>query len=129
MRVSKAFRCTIPSLRDDQLNNLRLWAERRCAQSALFMDEQGSVVFVALKDEFRTSASFARTVRTALRRMAVDDVRLRGKWLHLVMAREVLAMCEQYGALNAHGGRSAATGREVTADDERDGVKVVTLCT
>ncbi len=106
MQVSKCFRCTIPGLRDDQLNNLRLWAERRCAQSALFRDEQGIVVFVALKDEFRTSASFARTVRTALRRMATV-VPLRGRWCTLVSPREVLALC----------GDAAVSGQRCTDAD------------
>ena len=66
MQVSKAFRCTMPGLRDDQADNLRRWAELHCAQSAVFRDDRGSVVLVGLKDELRSSASFARTVRTAL---------------------------------------------------------------
>ena len=33
MQTSKAFRCTLPMLRDDQLTNLRRWAELHCAQS------------------------------------------------------------------------------------------------
>ena len=71
MQKSKAFRCTIPAgLRDDEANNLRRWAELHCAQSVVFRSANGSVVLAGLKDELRTSASFARTVRTALRRMA-----------------------------------------------------------
>ena len=34
MQTSKAFRCTLPMLRDDQLTNLRRWAELHCAQPA-----------------------------------------------------------------------------------------------
>ena len=65
MHTSKAFRCTLPMLRDDQLTNLRRWAELHCAQSIAFCDDRGSVVLVGLKAEFRTSASFSRTVRAA----------------------------------------------------------------
>ena len=32
MRESKAFRCTLPALREDRLNSLCCWAERACAQ-------------------------------------------------------------------------------------------------
>ena len=72
MQVSKAFRCTIPGLRDVEARHVRRWAELHCAQSALFRNANGSVVLEGLKDE-----SFARTVRTALRRMAIV-VPLRG---------------------------------------------------
>ena len=77
MHTSKAFRCTLPMLRDDQLTNLRRWAEIHCAQSIVFRDDRGSAVFVGLKDEFRICASFAHTVRAALRRLCID-VPLRG---------------------------------------------------
>ena len=65
MHTSKAFRCTLPLLRDDQLTHLSRWADLHCAQSIVFRADHGSVVFCGLKDEFRTSASFARTIRTA----------------------------------------------------------------
>ncbi len=71
MQTSKAFRCTLPMLRDDQLTNLRRWAELHCAQSIVFRADRG-FVFVGLKAQFRTSAGFARTVRTALRRLCID---------------------------------------------------------
>ena len=70
MHTSKAFRCAFPGgLREDQVSNLRRWADLHCAQSSIFRDDRGNVVLVGLKDEFRTSASFARTIRTALRRL------------------------------------------------------------
>ena len=72
MLTSKAFRCTLPMLRDDQIINLRLWADLHCAQSIVFRDDRGSAVFVGLKAELRTCASFSRTVRTALRRLCID---------------------------------------------------------
>ena len=48
MHTSKAFRCTLPMLRDDQLTNLRRWAELHCAQSIVFRADRG-FVFVGLK--------------------------------------------------------------------------------
>ena len=76
MHTSKAFRCTLPGVRDDQVTTLRRWADLHCAQSIAFRDDRGGVVLVGLKDEFRTCASFSRTVRTALRRLC-NDVPLR----------------------------------------------------
>ena len=92
MQTSKAFRCTLPMLRDDQLTNLRRWAELHCAQSIVFRDDPGSAVFVGLKDELRTCASFSRTVRTALLRLSID-VPLRGRWCALITPREALSIC------------------------------------
>ena len=71
MHTSKAFRCTLPGVRDDQVTTLRRWADLHCAQSIAFRDDRGGVVLVGLKDEFRTCASFSRTVRTALRRLCI----------------------------------------------------------
>ena len=97
MQTSKAFRCTLPMLRDDQLTNLRRWAELHCAQSIVFRDDRGSAVLVGLKAEFRTSASFSRTVRTALRRLCID-VPLRGRWCTLITPGEAIAICANDGA-------------------------------
>ena len=55
MQTSKAFRCTLPMLRDDQLINLRRWAELHCAQSIVFRDDRGSAVFVGLQAQLRTA--------------------------------------------------------------------------
>ena len=92
--TSKAFRATLLGLRDDQLRHLRGWADRHCAQSVVFTDERGAAVLLALKDQPRSSASFARTVRSFLRRAAID-VPLRGRWLQLVSEREVLTAAQQ----------------------------------
>ena len=91
MHTSKAFRCTLPMLRDDQVTNLRRWADLHCAQSIVFRADHG-VVLVGLKDTPRGSASFSRTVRTALRRRGID-VPLRGHWCTLTTVREVVAVC------------------------------------
>ena len=92
MQTSKAFRCTLPMLREDQVANLRRWADLHCAQSIVFRDDRGSAVFVGLRAEVRTCASFSRTVRTALRRLCID-VPLRGRWCVLITPREALSIC------------------------------------
>ena len=92
MQTSKAFRRTLPMLREDQVANLRRWADLHCAQSIVFRDDRGSAVFVGLKAELRTCASFSRTVRTALRRLCID-VPLRGRWCSLITPREALSIC------------------------------------
>ena len=58
----------------------------------IFRDGRFSVVFVGLKDQFRTSASFARSIRTALRVLCID-VQLRGRWCSLISPREALSIC------------------------------------
>ena len=98
MHTSKAFRCTLPGgLRDDQVSNIRHWAYLHCAQSGLLRDDRGVVVLVGVKDEFRTAASFGRTIRTALRRLCID-VPLRGRWCTLITPGEAIAICANDGA-------------------------------
>ena len=98
MHTSKAFRCTLPGgLRDDQVSNIRHWAYLHCAQSSLFRDDRGVVVLVGVKDEFRTAASFGRTIRTALRRLCIE-VPLRGRWCTLITPGEAIAICANDGA-------------------------------
>ena len=129
MHTSKAFRCTLPSgLRDDQLNNIRHWASLHCAQSGFFRDDHGSVVFCGLKDEFRTSASFARTIRTALQRLCID-VPLRGRWCSLITSREALNICaSESAAESASRGADAAAQRAERFPHEDDSdVRVVAL--
>ena len=92
MHESKAFRCTIPALREDQEINLRRWADLHCAQSVVFRDDRGGVVLVGFKDALRTCASLSRTVRTALLRLSID-VPLRGRWCALITPREALSIC------------------------------------
>ena len=128
MQVSKAFRCTLsPGLRPPEANNLRRWAELHCAQSIVFRNPNGSVVLVGLKDELRTSASFARTIRTALRRMAID-VPLRGRWCTLISVREVLALLsdDQPGVGRNSGVLDVPAGARDVAESD-DGVRIVAL--
>ena len=132
MHTSKAFRCALPTLRDDQLTHLRRWAVLHCAQSSIFRGERGSVVLVGVKDEFRTSSSFARTVRTALRRLCID-VPLRGRWCTLITPREALTICasdfaSRDAALPPAGDADAgARQRSASAHADDSDVRVVAL--
>ena len=92
MELSKAFRAKLPALRADQLEHLRRWSDNNCAHAVLLRDTSRRCVLIALRDRPRTAASHSRTVRAALRLMAIHDSHLRGKWLHLVTAQEALAM-------------------------------------
>ena len=134
MHTSKAFRCTLPGgLRDDQVSNIRQWAYLRCAQSGIFREDRGSVILVGLKDQLRTSASFARTIRTALRRLCVD-VPLRGRWCTLITPSEAISICASDGAARGAAlppaGDAVDTGarqRFASPRDDDDDVRVVAL--
>ena len=124
MRESKAFRCVLPPMREDQLTNLRRWAELHCAQSIAFRDDRGSAVLVGLKAEFRTSASFSRTVRTALRRLCID-VPLRGRWCSLLTPREALSICaSDSGQRDAARDTPAASRIDDSVDED---IRIVAL--
>ena len=121
--TSKGFRAHFSSLLlDHQVDALRLWASNNCATSTVFRDERGAVIMMALRDRPRTAASHARSLRCALRRMAVD-LCLRGKWLHLVSSREVLALCEANGPRQGDGPMTRAP----PLDDDIDGVRLIRL--
>ena len=132
MHTSKAFRCTLPSgLRDDQLSNIRHWAYLHCAQSGFFRD-RGVVVLVGVKDEFRTAASFGRTIRTALRRLCID-VPLRGRWCTLITPGEAIAICANDGAARgavlppAGDAVDAGARQRIASPRDDSGVRVVAL--
>ena len=126
MQTSKAFRCTLPMLREDQVANLRRWAELHCAQSIVFRDDHGSVVFCGLKDEFRTSASVSRTVRTALRRLCIDTP-LRGRWCALLTPREALSICASESASRGADAGAQPAERFASPHDDDNDVRVVAL--
>ena len=124
MQTSKAFRCTLSMLRDDQLTNLRRWAELHCAQSIVFRDDRGNAVFVGFKANLRTCASFSRTVRTALRRLCID-VPLRGRWCNLITPREALSICAtDIDRRDAARDMPAASRIDEAADDD---IRVIAL--
>jgi hypothetical protein len=121
MEVSKAYRCQLHALRDDQLEHLRRWATNNCAHTVLFHDASGRVVLMALRDRPRTAASHSRTVRAVLGRMAIEDAHLRGKWLHLITPREALAT----GTFDS--GQRGVPNSCVPSAVEEDDVRVVQL--
>ena len=120
--LSKAFRASIPGLREDQLHNLQRWAHGHCSLSAFFRDELGATIFLALKDQPRSSASFARSVRSVLRRLAID-VPLRGQWVRFISAREVLVAAQQPAPLSCGQQDHQASLQNA----EEDGDKVIHL--
>ena len=79
----------------------------------------------------RSSASFARTIRTALRRLCID-VRLRGRWCTLTTAREVLAVVVNddqpaVGRISAALDAPAGARDAAEADADDDGARIVAL--
>ena len=121
MEVSKAFRAQLPALRHDQVVHVRQWINNNFAHAVLFRDSGGRCVLMALRDRSRTAASHSRTVRAALRLMAIDDGPLRAKWLHLVTPQEALAV----GTLDS-GVLGAPDPRAEDTVEEND-VRVVAL--
>ena len=111
-------------LREDQVANLRRWADLHCAQSIVFRDDRGGAVFVGLKAELRTCASFSRTVRTALRRLCID-VPLRGRWCVLITPREALSICaSDIGRRDAARDAPATSRKDDSVDED---IRIVAL--
>ncbi len=90
--TSKAFRARIEGLRRHEVLSLQRWALNNCALSAMFCSDR-STILVAVRDVKRSSASFARSVRGAMRKMGISTLGLRGHWLHLLSEKESLALC------------------------------------
>ena len=77
---------------------------------------------MALHSNRRTAPSYARSLRTAFRRMAIDTSSLLGHWLRLVTVREVLlAVCDAIGSNGAAPPEDAKTG------DDDDDTRLVRL--
>jgi hypothetical protein len=82
MHTSKAFHATLPWLDDAELSRLRAWACQNCAASSLAREDD-VVIWRATKERARTREAFLRSVRSTLKRLAVDVSRLKGRWLVL----------------------------------------------
>ena len=82
MHTSKAFHATLPWLDDAELNRLRTWACQNCAASSLAREDD-VVIWRATKERARTREAFLRSVRSTLKRLAIDISRLKGRWLVL----------------------------------------------
>ena len=79
--TSKAFRASIGRLRDHEIKLLHRWALQHCAMCAVLCGSKGTIVLVALKDTARTAASFARTIRAAMRSLGIPTSKaLAGHW-------------------------------------------------
>ena len=126
MNTSKAFRCALPTLRDHEVTHLSKWAVLHCSQSSIFRGERGGVVLVGVKDEFRTSSSFARTVRTALRRLCID-VPLRGRWCTLITLTEAMSICASGAASGAVDAGAQPAERSASPREDDTDVRVVAL--
>ena len=92
MLASKAFRAML-ELRDHEVHILQMWAARHCALHVCFHSDRGTIVLVALRSQPQSSASFARTIRNALRRRGVSTTGLRGHWLCIITEREAVSVC------------------------------------
>ena len=89
--TSKAFRAKL-ALRDNEVEILQRWASMSCALHTCFRSDRGTTVLVALRAAPQTSASFARTIRNALRRTGVS-AGLSGHWCVLITPQEAISVC------------------------------------
>ena len=123
MSTSKAWRARLPRIREDQLAYLEQWARDNCALHMVFRESAGTVL-LGLDARQRTAASFARTLRSAFNKRAIDTRGLRGHWLRLVTVQELLLLI-------AGGGDGPSSRRP--QDDQRpeppedEGTRVITL--
>ena len=111
MSTSKAWRARLPRIREDQLAYLEQWARDNCALHLVLREPSGNVL-LGLDARQRTAASFARTLRSAFKKRAIDTRGLRGHWLRLSTVREVLLA---YGDGNP--GRASQPAPASLADD------------
>ena len=91
--TSKAFRARI-ELGEDYARRIQEWVADHFALSAVFSSGKATVL-VALTDRARSAASFARTLRGALKALAVPTSTrtLRGHWVSLLSEKEALLIC------------------------------------
>ena len=82
MQTSKAFHATLPWLANAELSRLRARACQNCAASSLAREDD-VVIWRATKERARTREAFLRSVRSALKRLAIYASRLKGQWLIL----------------------------------------------
>ena len=91
--TSKAFRARL-QLPDHEIPILEKWCRRNCALHSIFSSDRGmGTVLIGLRSVPQSSSSFARTLRSALRKFGVSTAGLRGHWLVVIDAREAIAVC------------------------------------
>ena len=137
--TSKAFRARIGKLSDHDIDLLHRWASQHCALSSVLRGDKGSIVLVGLKDLRRTAASFARTIRTAMRALAIPTLNtLRGHWCHLITEAECILLCTSSepsvdprhapsATAGGHGKGGALAESAAQAHREQDSDRVVSL--
>ncbi len=82
MRTSKPFHATLPWLDDAEMSRLRAWAWQDSAASSLAREDDVAI-WRATEERARTREAFLRSVRSTLKRLAIDVSRLKGRWLVL----------------------------------------------
>ena len=118
---AKAFRAVLPrGLRQDQVDHVERWARNNCACHCLTDDDSGRKLLIGLQSRPRTAASYARTLRAALKGMAIETSSLQGHWVRVLSVREALL------ATRSAPGAQAA-GEHAERGEEEDGTRVVRL--
>jgi len=114
---SKAFRATLPRcLTEHQLAHLRRWMENNCACASLFRDDSRKVVLICLQAKARSSASFSRTLRTAMTRMVIDPLP-KGNWVTLLSKTEALSIINHHEHTNEDAPRGPLPGTKEGGPD------------
>ena len=91
--TSKAFRARL-QLPQHEIPILEKWCRRNCALHRIFSSDRGmGTVLIGLRAIPQSSSSFARTLRSALRKFGVSTAGLRGHWLVVIDEREAIAVC------------------------------------
>ena len=91
MTTSKSFRAILPPLSEEEVQRLRAWSAENCAAATVFCESE-CVIWLASKERARSREAFLRSVRGALKRLAIDVTRLRGRWL--VLAEDSVVRAE-----------------------------------
>lgn len=119
MAATKAFRAVLPrGLRQDQVEHVERWARNNCAMYCLLDGDSGRKVLIGLQSRPRIAASYARTLRTALNRMAIETSGLHGHWLRVISVQEaLLATCGALGVQTPGAHAQQEGGSQETNDD------------
>ena len=128
MECSKAFRARI-QLSDEHALRLQTFAAKNFALSCVFRSGR-STILIGLTDRARCAASFARTLRSALKRMAIptDARALNGHWVTLVSAHQAVVLCAGTGDLPvSHPAGASAQPTGEAGNSSQSDVKLVTL--
>ena len=122
---SKAFRATLPSLADAQLERLQTWTAENCAAGIAFR-EGGCVIWLACRERAKTKEAFLRSAGRTLRLLGIDTGELRGRWLSLA-AEEVVHAELALRPATALPAREAERADELAERPADDGERLVVL--